>query len=283
MNDLKTEFDAVTRDLLVDTNLLAEVAVRRGTRIRRRNRAAAGLAAAAVLAAAVAGPATIAALRGQAENATPPVLSAPAPAVDEEPITGRSTAAALKQLVVQRVPGSVSRSQSQSTTVDGAVHKAPAPGVYAKLWFQRNGEEAVTPIMINVDGAFDVALTTCAEVSPTLTCREAEVGAWNVVVFERSDGGAVARYAHAYDAGRRLRVVVSSTNGEDFEKVGPGHRAPRAVVAAAPLTLQQLEEIATWAGWGPTLDKTLGDLGESLPAHDDIINEPTMRSVEPPH
>lgn len=298
MNDLKTELHRSLDRTLIDTARLAEEAVRRGSGIRRRNRALLG---GAVAATAVATVGVGAALTGLPRPAAPEPPAATSSDAAPVALTGRATAAALRDLVAAHTDAPVSgfgghdSSAARKPSTVGLVRVANAPAV---------------PVRVDVDGEVppEDALPRCQEIPDVTECRTGRRGDWQVVTFASRAGEAIHRQVSAYDAGRRLLVRARTTNARELtlftfrdvdawmdtyvselrslpevlevtrerlaerteelrERLGP-------VADEPPLSLASLEEIATWSGWGATIDAAYEEKGTALAGYQEVERLP---------
>ncbi|QWZ07523.1 hypothetical protein KRR39_19125 [Nocardioides panacis] len=292
--DLRARFGEVVDGAGLDLDRLAGGARRRGGRIRRRRRLLAVAGTGAAVAAVVGGLA----LTGTGSTASaPPVATgstaptaptgtpspvptaAPSPAGLVVPegqavaVTGRSTAAALLDLVGQLVPGRASdvggQGQPPARPEDGA-----AAQTYATFTWTPAAGGAGTQVMVNVQNAFGGAGPDQAG-RPFFSCRDDRVACTVdradgllVVSYERHRGAAVDRVVDVYHRDTGLRVVVASTNADEVEKGRPVREDP-------PLSSADLRDIATLDAWGATLPRPWDQAGAALsPYHDYDAEQP---------
>ena len=296
-DDLQARFAEVVDGTGLDLDLLIDGSRHDGRRIRTRRRLTA-LAACAAVAAVVVGSGS--ALSGgggstaDAPYATSSGTPEPSPGVQTKteliypvgrptPITGRSTAAALLDLVGQLEDGTASGIGGQGGAPDET---------YAVFQWKPATGGAATPVMINVQNGFDpgpdqgadptgyaceegqsVEAGTCTEVArsgkPFFSCRDDRVACTVtredgllVVAYEVHRGGAVDRHVDVYHPDTRLRVSVASTNASDFE-------TRDQVRAEPPLSSEALRAVATLDVWGETLPRLWQRTGNELaPYHD---------------
>jgi hypothetical protein len=284
--DLQARFGEVVAGAGLDLDRLACDARRHGGRIRLRRRlvAATGAAAVAVVVGGLSltGPgsddtappvATGSAAPTPTPTPTPEPTPGPAPAGGVVPegqavaVTGRSTAAALLDLVGQLVPGRASdvggQGQPPARPEDG-----PAPQTYATFTWTPDSGGAGTQVMVNVQNAFGEAGPDQSG-RPFFSCRDDRVACTVdradglvVVSYERHQGWAVDRFVDVYHRDSALRVVVASTNADEVEKGHPVREDP-------PLSSADLREIATLDAWGVTLPRPWTQAGAALsPYHD---------------
>jgi hypothetical protein len=310
-DDLHARLAAVVEGTGLDLDLLVDGSRRDGRRIRTRRRLTAAAACAAVAAVIVGSGFALTGRGGSTADApyatstgTPepttaePTTAEPTtaerttselvhPVGRPTPITGRSTAAALLDLVGQLEDGSASGIGGQGGEPAGAPDETYA----AFRWKPATGG-AATPVMINVQNGFDpgpdqgaepkgyaceegqsVEAGTCTEVGgsgkPFFSCRDDRVACTVtredgllVVAYEVHRGGAVDRHVDVFHPDTGLRVVVASTNASEFE-------TRDQVRADPPLSSEELRAVATLDVWGPTLPRLWQRRGDELaPYHD---------------
>ena len=299
-HDLQARFAEVVDGAGLDLDLLIDGSRRDGRRIRTRRRLTAAAACVAV-AAVVVGAGS--ALTGGGSTADAPYATwtgTPEPSPGQRtttelvypvgrptPITGRSTAAALLDLVGQLDEGTASGIGGQGGDPAGA-----AAETYAVLRWKPAAGGAATPVMINVQNGFDpgpdqgadpkgyaceegqsVEAGTCTEVGgsgkPFFSCRDDRVACTVtredgllVVAYEVHSGGAVDRHVDVFHPDTKLRVSVASTNASEFE-------TRDRVRAEPPLSSEALRAVATLDVWGETLPRLWQRRGDELaPYHD---------------
>ena len=301
-DDLRARFAEVVDGAGLDLDHLVDGSRRDGRRIRTRRRLTAVAACAAVAAVVVAagsaltggGGSTADAPYATSTTATPDpspggrtTTELVYPVGRPEPITGRSTAAALHDLVGQLQDGTASGIGGQGGDPAGA-----AVETYAVLRWKSATGGAATPVMINVQNGFDpgpdqsadpkgyacaegqsVAAGTCTVVGgsgkPFFSCRDDRVectvtrqDGLLVVAYEEHRGGAVDRHVDVFHPDTGLRVTVASTNASEFE-------TRDRVRAEPPLTSAELRAVATLDVWGETLPRLWQRRGDELAAYHD--------------
>ncbi len=300
-DDLQARFAEVVDGAGLDLDLLIDGSRRDGRRIRTRRRLTA-VAACAAVAAVVVGSGSVL-TDGGGSTADAPYATwtgTPEPSPGERttteliypvgrptPITGRSTAAALLDLVGQVEDGTASGIGGQGGDPAGAPDET-----YAVFRWKPAAGGAATPVMINVQNGFDpgpdqgaepkgyaceegqtVEAGTCTEVGgsgkPFFSCRDDRVACTVtredgllVVAYEVHRGGAVDRHVDVFHPDTRLRVSVASTNASEFETRDRVRPEP-------PLSSEALRAVATLDVWGETLPRPWQRTGDDLaPYHD---------------
>ncbi|MEZ5097903.1 MAG: hypothetical protein R2731_18600 [Nocardioides sp.] len=273
---------------------LARAARRVGGRQRRR-RILSGTAAAAVTVALLgAGYADVARHRSQRlhDGATAldaqvgaaesgPTGSSADPSGPEVPITGRATAAGLRDAIRSAVAGQVSDFRGQD----------PLPGVtsgetWASVTFAPADGTGPGAVEVNVqpgeilDGqSFDCGQSFISGPCRTVTLANGD----RLRVYENAedtvDGRAVRVVAELLTAGRQLRVVASSTNGFDL----PGNRWD--VTRDSPvLDADALVSIVQQGWWGLSVPRSLLEEGDGLAPYEDVttsVQASDAQSVDP--
>ena len=286
--DLQARFGEVVDGAGLDLHRLVDDARRHGGRIRLRRRLVAVAGAAAVVAVvgglSLTGPGTADSAppvaTGRATGSpTPDPTPTPVPSPDPSAgglavpagqavaVTGRSTAAALLDLVGQLVPGRAGdvggQGQPPARPEDGATAQT-----FATFTWTPDSGGAGTQVMVNVQNAFGEAGPDQSG-QPFFSCRDDRVACHVdraegliVVSYEKHQGGAVDRFVDVYHRDSGLRVVVASTNADEIEKGHPVREDP-------PLSSADLRAIATLDAWGVTLPRPWALAGADLsPYHD---------------
>lgn len=300
-HDLQARFAEVVDGAGLDLDLLIDGSRRDGRRIRTRRRLTAAAACVAVAAVVVGAGSALTGRGGSTADAPYATWTGtPEPSPGQRtttelvypvgrptPITGRSTAAALLDLVGQLDEGTASGIGGQGGDPAGA-----AAETYAVLRWKPAAGGAATPVMINVQNGFDpgpdqgadpkgyaceegqsVEAGTCTEVGgsgkPFFSCRDDRVACTVtredgllVVAYEVHSGGAVDRHVDVFHPDTKLRVSVASTNASEFE-------TRDRVRAEPPLSSEALRAVATLDVWGETLPRLWQRRGDELaPYHD---------------
>jgi hypothetical protein len=300
-HDLQARFAEVVDGAGLDLDLLIDGSRRDGRRIRTRRRLTAAAACVAVAAVVVGTGSALTGGGGSTADAPYATWTGtPEPSPGQRtttelvypvgrptPITGRSTAAALLDLVGQLEDGTASGIGGQGGDPAGA----PAE-TYAVLRWKPAAGGAATPVMINVQNGFDpgpdqgadpkgyaceegqsVEAGTCTEVGgsgkPFFSCRDDRVACTVtredgllVVAYEVHSGGAVDRHVDVFHPDTKLRVSVASTNASEFE-------TRDRVRAEPPLSSEALRAVATLDVWGETLPRLWQRRGDELAQYHD--------------
>jgi hypothetical protein len=257
-----------------DTDRLVAAARRRGMGIRRRRQALGAVGVAAAVGLVVTAPTVIAGSRGTdiAPAASMSVGSTPL-AMDSsqtQPLTGRSTAAALLYAVGLQGRGT-------ATDFHGQGGDASGPAGYAFFRFTPEGGARAGEVAINVQRFW----TSPAKQGDKLAGRLAQCDSWmeDCTTATLPDGSRLLTYGDRSDYGDRkgirrvvelyrtdqVRLVVSASNGYDVTE-----RDERITRSQPVLTTAQLEAIVTQPWWGPDLPIRFTELGATLKPYSSI-------------
>lgn len=265
MSTLHDLFDEVSRDLDTDLAVLDREARLRAARETRRRRGAAVLGAAGVAASVVVGaallvggrPAGAPAADGTTSSASPtpaPTTGAPAPSA---PLTGRSAAALLRELVEDVAPGATGDYAGEGDVTRGH------GDVYAELVLRPTAGGGSGTVSVNVQGRRLVELLggpACP--STALDCVVGDLPGGDSLVTYRSapDGaGDVRLVAEVWRADGSTRFVVAATNGRDLGGGRWDVSRPTAV-----LSVDQVVAVVTDRRWGPQVPDDVAAAGERL-------------------
>ncbi|MBS2936875.1 hypothetical protein KDN32_03850 [Nocardioides sp. J2M5] len=264
MTTLHDLFDHVSRDLDTDLARLEQQARERAARETRRRRTAAVLGSTAVAASVVLGVSLLgggSADAPYADSSTSSASPTPAPTSAAPsrpaPLTGRSAAALLREVVGEVAPG---------TTTDYAGEGDVTRGhgdVYAELLLRPTAGGGFGTVSVNVQGRRLVELLggpTCP--SGVLDCEVGDLPGGDTVVTYRNtpDGdGDVRLVAEVWRADGSTRFVVAATNGRDLGAGRWDVSRPTAV-----LSVEQLAAVVTDQRWGPQVPGDVAAEGERL-------------------
>lgn len=253
-----------------DADHLVAVARRRGLGIRRRRQALGAVGVAAALGLGVLAPTLIAGDGGARPDGTV-VGTQPRTLGDGplDPLTGRSTAAALVYAVGLRAEGT-------ATDIRGAADPDKYPSSYAILRFTPQGSDTAGEIAVNVDSGF-----TRGETKPGDTeraninlCQPFMRACTSTLLADGSrlttyddpssysDG--VRRVASLYRPDVDLRVVVSASNGIDVTE-----RDEKVTRTEPVLSSDDLAAIATQPWWDAKLPRDFTTQGAGLADYSD--------------
>lgn len=265
MPDLTEQMQRAVGDAQTDLVALTRAATEGGRRIRLRRAAGAVLAVSLTAASIVGGAALLGRGDGSADRATFTTAPSVTMTGQQVPITGRAITAALLELVAAESPGEATGFAGQDPE-------------FGQLRWMAHGTSASVPVQINVQQSFSTGFKACkgpdCSVDDTLdgfySCRRHQAlnctleqrGTLRVLRYEERAGDATHRWVDVFDDATDLRVVVGTTNGDEFDK--PNSAPLDKLTTQPPLTLPQLETIATWPQWGPTIDKAYADAGATL-------------------
>lgn len=282
--DLRSTFESALAEVRLDTARLAATAARQGTRIRRRNSAGLALGISTSLAV-VLGIGAMAATSGEGAPGNELWASSSQTAANDVPLTGRTTTAALRDLIAAHTDASMSGFAGTDTaTLNGAESAEGAEtdviATMGSLRLTPEGSNASVPVMISVahnspGRAVEDPCTDPSEFGYARNCTESDIGSWKVLRFERHVGGAVERIVNAYDPARDVRIWLTTTNGAElprFRDTPDGQPTPLpadTVVDQPILSFEQMDAIATWEHWGPKIPADYQRKGMDLTPYSD--------------
>lgn len=279
----------------VDLGRVAAAARREGGHLRRRHTVAtaggAALAVVAVLGLTYAGaqglragPQTHRAGAGASASSAPstdapsttassPTASSPTASATRNdplvPITGRATAAGLRDAVAALAEGEFTRFEGQG----GPQDPPEIRDTYAGLEFVPADGSGVGVIGINVqpgsilDGQpFDCSLSWTEEQCHVRTLANGDQVRTYTETTPTADGDGIRVTAELMTSGHELRVVASATNGYDL----PNNRWDVTRPSGPVLTSEQLVQIVTQPWWGLQVPQSLVDEGAALSPYDDL-------------
>jgi len=254
-----------------DVDLLVATARRRGLGIRRRRQALGSVGVAAALALAVSVPSFVAGDRGHDGGVlvgTQPHALGDGPL---DPLTGRSTAAALLYAVGLQASGT-------ATDIRGAGDHHMYPESYVIFRFTPEGSGTFGEVAVNVNSGFTNGNTKpgddarqqmgrCQAFMRGCTSTRLPDGSRLTTYEDPSSYGdrrGVRRVAELYRPDVDFRVLVSASNGSDVTE-----RDEEITRDEPVLTTAQLVAIATQPWWGAKLPAYFTEQGKQLEDYSD--------------
>jgi len=251
-----------------DVDLLVATARRRGLGIRRRRQALGTVGVAAALALAVSAPSFVAGDRGSAPDSGVLVGTQPHSLGDGplDPLTGRSTAAALLYAVGLQASGT-------ATDIRGSGDHHMYPESYVIFRFTPEGSSTFGEVAVNVNSGLTYGNTKpgddsrqqmgrCQAFMRACTSARLPDGSRLTTYEDPSSYGdrrGVRRVAELYRPDVDFRVLVSASNGSDVTE-----RDEDITRAEPVLSTAQLVAIATQPWWGAKLPAYFTEQGKQL-------------------
>lgn len=270
--NLRAAMAAAVAPTATDSDHLVATARRQGLGIRRRRQALGGVGVAAALALAIAAPLTITGNHGgradQLSVGTQPRSFETSPA---DPLTGRSTAAALLYAVGLQAHGT-------ATNIRGAADSGSYPEAYVILRFSPADSDTTGEVAVNLNSGFTYGTTKAGDEARDLIGR-CETFMRQCTSTRLPDGSRLTTYEdpspYGGEAGVRrvaelyrpevdLRVLVSASNGFDVTE-----RDEKITRAEPVLTTEQLVAIVTQPWWGAKLPSYFTEQGADLADYSD--------------
>lgn len=267
-----------------DTDRLVADARRRGLGIRRRRQALGAVGVAAAVAVAVTAPTLVAGDHGSSGDRGTLVGSQPR-GLDTsrtEPLTGRSTAAALLYAVGLEARG-------EASDIRGAADPAPYAESYVIFRFTPEGDRVAGEVAVNVQPRFAGGGVDKAGADARAKAGQCESFMRHCRAITLPDGSRLTTYddPSSYSSGLRrvaslyrpdtdFRVIASATNGYDITE-----RAEKVTRAEPVLTTDQLVSVVTQPWWGPRLPAPFTAQGAKLQDYSDRSASAAVATASP--